>query len=642
MLKNKYNITKEEIESIKTYINKDYISINSMLETGLDNEIRIENNKEGYTFLTEKSVKVYIEKIKEIYSAILKYSSHDKNEISPVYRAITLEELNKIKSSKKSNRICSVTPFFEIAKEKYSNKWNQKIILKISVAPDVPYIKVNNILDTKNKEDIILISPFININKIEHSKESKEVYDITVSKSILEKEPSRAEKVYKETEEANEYLKEYFAERKEIEKLYSEKDELLNKILNDANLKGTEEKKNILEQVKILEKNIEEKTNKANILEVKYSSWKRELGFLIKMSLKEVELELEKKFKEEEQKKEEQKEKQKEESEQQKELEEHSIQIKLKEQIINENIKIINKINRIKINLNSLDKNQRKYEDFAKKLLVKYEKQTDIIEVKENLYDIENSINKFNKKIEKIELSKENEIVLKSELEVSKFCNNSIEKIQKEHEITNLNKEELIEFRTGIYDKVIRLKGKLDLKDLTVKKSKIENKISLVKVIDKIIGKDKKNKVMLETIDMKIAAINSSLKSIKNKDKRSVSVHKMIIEIDEAIIKNFKNKALKKEVADLEKLRVALTNIFNIDEEKVKNEIQKKEISNLPVTKKGIKISYEELENWKANEWIKKNKYLYYESKNVSVEKNIFLVDIKALKKEIALKIKNK
>ena len=197
-----------------------------------------------------------------------------------------------MRSSKKYNRVCSATFDEKIASEKYTAPWVNKAVLEIIPAVNVPYLDVRKVLG-KSEDSEIIISPFTRVNKVEKSKDNAEKYIVSISKVELEKEPSREEKVYKETEEANNALKELFAIKNDIEKMYIRKDELLS---NAKDTKKADTKRTINEEVRSLEKDIEAKTNEANKLEVKYSSWKRELNSLIRTNLSEVEVELEKCF----------------------------------------------------------------------------------------------------------------------------------------------------------------------------------------------------------------------------------------------------------------------------------------------------------------------------------------------------------
>ncbi len=670
MAKNKYSITKEEIESIKSYISKDHLSINSIVETALDNEERIETIL-GYEYLTKEDIKKHIENIRNIYSAILKYSYNieEEHEIYKIYRGTNLDEVKKMRSSKKYNRFCSATIEEDIARKKYTAPWVDKAVLEISLAVNVPYLDTSKILDSKESE--IIVSPFTRVNKIEKSDAEEDKYIVTISKVELEKEASREEKVYNDTEDSNQALKELFSLRKEIKNMYKTKDELLSKLLNSDFSKKADEKKKINEEVKALEKEIENKTNQANKLEVKYSSWKRELNSLVRTNLKEVEDEVEKeaaKVLEAKRKKEEEEKKRRKEEEEKKikELVDTSVILdndekmqkaatenlsnmaielnpvinSLKEIAMNENIIATSKINKIKMDFNTLDRNQKKYDDFAKKLATKYNKKINIIDLKESLYDLESSITKLGRKIEKTKAEDSKEEYFTLQGNIGKEINEKLEVILKDN-LSQTNKEELVEFRKGIYEKVIVMKSKMDLKDLTEQRKKLETKLGIIKLLDKITGKAKKDDIVLDNIDIKIASINSSLKTLKNKEIKSVSVHKMITILDEYISKNIKKTVLKKEVSEMQKLRVALSNIFNIDEKRITKENAEKQISNLPTTKNKNKISFEELEKWKTNDWIKRNGYVYIEKKNIEIQEKTTIIDyIKVLKKEVDNRLK--
>ena len=97
------NITKEEMNALKEYINEDYEAINQMLVSNSETDIAllsedVENKVINISYTRESVIK-YLKNIKLIYKLMLKqyYKSNNKYDIV-FYRGTNLAEVERFKN----------------------------------------------------------------------------------------------------------------------------------------------------------------------------------------------------------------------------------------------------------------------------------------------------------------------------------------------------------------------------------------------------------------------------------------------------------------------------------------------------------------------------------------------------------------
>lgn len=168
-------ITSEELNALKTYINKDYEAMNQMLVSDCETDIallseEVENKSVNISYLRENIVE-YLKNIKLIYSLILKkYYTNTQNYISEVYRGTNLAEVERLKNEIFIDRMLIATEDKEQAENQYSSNWNRPTCMSIVLEENVPYINLKDILEGN---DSILIAPFTKIKNIFSDNERK-------------------------------------------------------------------------------------------------------------------------------------------------------------------------------------------------------------------------------------------------------------------------------------------------------------------------------------------------------------------------------------------------------------------------------------------------------------------------------------
>ena len=119
------NITKEEMNALKEYINEDYEAINQMLVSNSETDIAllsedVENKVINISYTRESVIK-YLKNIKLIYKLMLKqyYKSNNKYDIV-FYRGTNLAEVERFKNELFIDRFLMTTANQEDAEKKYS------------------------------------------------------------------------------------------------------------------------------------------------------------------------------------------------------------------------------------------------------------------------------------------------------------------------------------------------------------------------------------------------------------------------------------------------------------------------------------------------------------------------------------------
>ena len=314
------NITNEEIDALKLYMNNKYEAINQMLVSDAETDIALLSddveNKSIDIMYSREAVIQYLKTIKLIYKLILKnyYSKKHTGNIA-LYRGTNIAEVEKIKNELFIDRFLAVTENKADAENKYSAVWNRPACLSILLENNVPYIYIEDIL--KDDSDTILISPFTKIKRIGEDEESKleknsksvKNYNIILEKQELDELTDR------ERNGLYDYILEnsYFIKRKIEECIDLEKEntinfenirkleQLVNKYETNEDIKEDFEENisstNNVENMKLELEELKEKSNrlfktrKENIKFV--SMWKRNIAVYMIAECREIEKEFE-------------------------------------------------------------------------------------------------------------------------------------------------------------------------------------------------------------------------------------------------------------------------------------------------------------------------------------------------------------
>lgn len=179
-----FNITEEELNALKTYINENYEAINQMLVSDSETDIALLSedveNKVVHISYLRNSIIDYFKNIKLVYKLLLKrFYFDDKKDNIILYRGTNIAEVERIKNELFIDRFLVTTQSQNDAIDKYASNWNRPVCMNIALEKDVPYIFLKDVLGDDN--DAILISPF---TKIETIIESKEIISNSNSKTV--------------------------------------------------------------------------------------------------------------------------------------------------------------------------------------------------------------------------------------------------------------------------------------------------------------------------------------------------------------------------------------------------------------------------------------------------------------------------
>lgn len=232
-----FNITDEELDALKKYMEKNYEAINQMLVSDAETDIALLSseveNKVVSILYDRVAVIEYLRCIKLIYSLILKgfYVKKAKN-LKKIYRGTNLSEIERIKSELFIDRMLTATENKDEAINEYSAIWNRPACMNISLEDKVPFVSLKEILKDKKYKNEILISPFTKIKfisedieqKIDKSVKIAKNYNIELEKQVLDELNER------ERNGLYQYILEnaYYIKKKIVECIDLEKENAIN------------------------------------------------------------------------------------------------------------------------------------------------------------------------------------------------------------------------------------------------------------------------------------------------------------------------------------------------------------------------------------------------------------------------------
>ncbi len=541
------NITEEELNALKTYINENYEAMNQMLISDSETDIALLSedveNKVVHVSYLRNSIVDYIKNIKLVYRLILKqfYNQERKNKNTVFYRGTNLAEVERIKNELFIDRFLVATKNQNDAIDKYASNWNRPACMNIALKKDVPHIFIKDVL--KNDSDAILISPFTRIETILEGREvvsntnSKTVktYDVRLQKQELDPLEQKdriglynyildnSYSIKRKIEECIELEKENTFNFEKIRKF----EQLLNKLengedtiddFNENNISGPQDIDRIAEELDDLKMQSNELFNirKQNIEFV--NSWKRNIAVYLIAECREIEKNfdmLRNQLLEQieiEETEEKEREKQEREERERKEIAE---QEKREQEEIEKEEKENQKNNILETNINkALEKAQDK---------VLEEEQDNI----EGLKEVNDSL-KENPDLEKIE----NNIIGISEkekkddtLEPNEENPESKEVLEIENEADNEEKEEeLIEKEKTLEDEISEELDGEDEESITYvsKNGCKENIVEIKKLLNNInnlITKQQNHAKLAESIGASYSALNNAFEMRKSAEK---------------------------------------------------------------------------------------------------------------------------
>lgn len=632
------NITNEEIDALKLYMNNKYEAINQMLVSDAETDIALLSddveNKSIDIMYSREAVIQYLKTIKLIYKLILKnyYSKKYTGNIA-LYRGTNIAEVERIKNELFIDRFLAVTENKADAENKYSAVWNRPACLNILLENNVPYIYIEDIL--KDDSDTILISPFTKIKRIGEDEESKleknsksvKNYNIILEKQELDELTDR------ERNGLYDYILEnsYFIKRKIEECIDLEKEntinfenirkleQLVNKYETNEDIKEDFEENisstNNVENMKLELEELKEKSNrlfktrKENIKFV--SMWKRNIAVYMIAECREIEKEFEEVKLEFSKNKDEKIEIDKKEIKE-KNIEETKV-VPIVENIFKEEAKEettsvitlktceenIEMVQKLISDINDLISKQQNHAKIAGNIGCSYSALNNAFAMRksaEKLLVLVKNINDHTQELirenEESEIEEKLNVIQKTNLEISTLINylNNPKIAEKNTQITRFDEMKIIEeneLKRKIAEKIRDIRGEAELKKLKDDYEIIEEKGTFSRILGFFTGQNRLDEFMIEQIEIRENAIRKTL-SGKMSLAKNYSIHELIAEIKMFIDENEDDELVEQDISELNVIEEELKKNYIILETKVNSIIEEKEGRNLPVNDKKV------------------------------------------------------
>ena len=649
-------LTNEEIEAIKYYMESKFENINQLLVSDSRTDIAFlsDEQNEGVVFSYAKdNVIRYLDVIKNIYRAIMKsYLNKGVKDRWSFARKTNLTEIEKFKNEPFIDRFLFVSLDKNGSSEDKNGFLNNHAIAYICGDSNVPYMKLDDALNTNNR--YIIISPFTKVINISESSDIEingnkiNTYTVNLEKQELEA-MSEADKVdlynhiiansdnvnqtlhdavFLEKENISNYesireLEKQIADfealiaKKEIQKDYSESErnadeldlaeltdklevfknrsaEIFNSIKNN-NKFMTNWKKNITVYLMAEFYDIEKQVAAEIEADNEFQKAREEI-LLEKAKLKRIDLE--------------------------KESFENIVK-----QLKNECIENIKTVEKLKEDIARLIGKQQNYAKIAGNMGASYSALNNAFEMKKKAESLENLIRTIKLKVDVIE--SEHDVIVGSEklIKISEINNqisillnylNNPKTVVAKSKLTRFDEMIIVEeneLKRNIARAILDIRGEAELKKLRDDIDIIEDKSPFKKFLGLFTGQNKLDEFILEQIDIRQNTIKKALSKNLRLD-HNYSIHELVAEIRMFIKDNEDDTLVQDDIADLEALEKEIAKSFVIIESKVDDIIHEKENKNLPVSTKLSKKELIEIETYrflnkygydKADEYIKED-----------------------------------
>lgn len=662
-----FNITNEELNALKTYMNKDYEAINQMLVSDCETDIAllssdVENKIVNISYLRENVIE-YLKNIKLIYRLILKkYYSNNPNKNIVLYRGTNLAEIERLKNELYIDRMLLATKNRNVAENKYSSIWNRPTCLTIKLDSKVPFVILRDIFEDNTEN--VLISPFTKIKNITVGEEKKlkvnskilKNYVIELEKQNLDELSAdernglynyildNAYSIKRRIEECIELEKENTTNFENIRKL----EQLLVKY--ESNDYEDNDEDSIIvdnDDVGRITKELDELKKKSNTLfEVRKQNinfvniWKRNIAVYMIAECREIEKEFED-VKEEFDNKidEEKKIEEIKENEPKDNIieEENKSSQNLQNTIIFDNKKIekeeknsliyeaelgakenIESAKKLITDINSLISKQQNHAKIAGNIGTTYSALNNAFEMRkvaekllELLENVNLKIKVYSKEKQTKEIEEKIEKISKMNLEISTLFNylNNPKIAAVNSKATRFDEMAIIEeneLKRNIAEKIREIRGEAELKKLKDDLEIIEDKGTFARILGIFTGQNKLDEFMIEQIEIRQNAIRKTL-SKKLSLAHNYSIHKLIAEIEMFVSENEDDELVEDDIIDLKAMEEELKRNYIILDSKVDSIIEEKEGKNLPLKDK--KISKREMIEIETYRFL--NKYGY-------------------------------
>lgn len=648
----KIEVTNEELEAIRYYLNDKYVAINQLLTSDSATDLALFYD-EKISYNKEDVIK-QIETIKIIFELMQKIKKQKANKESWSFsRGTNLFEIEKLKNENYIDRFLTATTMKQKAEAEYSLRWEEPAMLYVCGKADVAYINVDEVLGIKSDE--IIISPFTKVNDIKELDELKSSsiknYTVTIENQELQEiDDAESKGIYKyiieQADQINDKLSQIIRLQNEnnlnyqnirkLEQLLAKYDLEVEKKEEYRDYSESERQADLDDIARITKELDYLKETVSRVFEIIKDdtnfiiNWKRNIAVYLMSECRKIkniydtQIKIIEEIKEEKEKKLEEFQKEKILNIEKEDLDNVS------EEVEKECLDNIEAINKIIENIEMLIKKQQKYANIASQLECSYSALNNSFEIKkqaENLQKLINSINDLRQEY----MQDEDKTILKEKLvEISKvniqistlinYLNNPRVVVGKT-KINRFDEMQIVEeneLKRNIFKYSLNLRGTAELKKLRDDVEILEEKTPFKKIIGLFTGRNKLDIFMLEQIEIMENAIKSTLSKNVRLD-YNYSIHNIIAEIKMFIEENKEDELVFEELYKIRALEDGLRKNFQIDDAIVGEIIFRKESKNLPLDTKVTKKDLIEIETYRFL-----NKYGYDNMQNKTEEKKYY------------------
>lgn len=630
-----FEITNEDLETLKKYRNQKYLAINQLLVSNSEVDLNIlmssSEDSEEYSFYTKKAITENIQLIKDLYSIMLKtYYKKTNKEAWALSYATNVTEIERLKNEIYIDNFLATTSNKDVVKKQIAGE--MPALLNIAGDGNVPTLNVDEVLGKETNEPEILISPF---TKIKEFKENEQIalederilriYTITLEKQDLqeiteEERNSIYDYIMASTEVVDQKLKETVSSEKEkiqtteemrkLEGLLSKYEMEITKKVQARDYPDSERAADTADVDRIKE-NIENLNDKiSSMFEEKkmamdfITKWKKNISVYLMAEFKELEMEYEAAAKAQNLYY----------NAKMKKLEEEAV--KKQEELQNETLeniaKAVNKecdeniivTERLVNDIQKLIVKQQNHAKIAGNIGATYSALNNSFEMKKNAQILLGQVKAIKEKAKGLCENEDRDLLSDKLLEISNvnmqistllnYLNNPKSSVG-QAKITRFEEMAIIEeneLKRAIAEKILSVRGEAELKKLKDDLEILEEKGAFKRFIGFFTGSNKLDEVKEEQIEIRQKAIRKTL-SQKMSLVYNYSIHELVAEIEMFLDDNEDDELVEEDYYILKNMEDELRRNFIISDSKVQEIIDAKENRNLPVEVK--KISKREL-----------------------------------------------
>lgn len=188
--------TNEEIEALKYFLGEGNKAMNQLLNSNCETDIALLSEDTESEVIDvpydRESIVLNLMKIKALYTLIIKQYCKTNHRGSEFYRGTNFAEVDRLRNEPFIDKIISATKNQDIAEKSFAANCNKPTCMNIKLGPNIPYLIVDNVLDTNSEE--IIIAPFTKLKNFELVGEKNlpnigkdmKIYNIELEKQELE------------------------------------------------------------------------------------------------------------------------------------------------------------------------------------------------------------------------------------------------------------------------------------------------------------------------------------------------------------------------------------------------------------------------------------------------------------------------